>query len=949
MSLPKSPVFLAVLLWCSIALQAQSCFVPDKSFSGKPWMYEGAFEDEACRLKSILDDDGIAGFSIVLRDYYPLKAYVEPYSYYDQVHAAAMAEVSQAHSSFLLIAKDHLESKALRYRVELVLPEAAYFANLSPFQRADIKQRVEDAIGSEAASSGLSFHLSSTATLEAAAVQKLIAIVLELKGGGYGSGAMMANAGFEAVPVEGQVQMTASAHLRDENSFDYAGITVSGGSGLGSTTLRAMMASAAPDPDLPVQLQQICIITHGGNNLGELNRADSVFRHNPAHIVLWLHLVKAEGSAADTIFIKATNNLSAAEAESLVNYYVEASLNEWLPTDEEGPAARPGDEGRSAGGCGTFGAEYGKRCWLSDSSSFGEGVAIGLFDGLMGTLAFLYEAGKKATEVGSGFFQSSLSYARDVWAHYQKNQSLRAVGEKVWQDGTDLLKEKWDSLVNTYNSIKQIALAVGQWSTIIHAIWGGITDWMGTLLSGDGASGYIVGTLCFEVISFAFSGGTGLGAKFLPKLMKVLDAFPNGGRTAVLGLLSDAENVSGIPGLKGKISKCKILGTGCFIAGTPVLVAAKSHSGQGKAIAFAAALPLVALPIEEVRLFDYALAHKTVNASYSLTASASGDAPASISWRDDPYTSDQQRARDRYALDDEHWHEVVFEEVRGSSTAKLALHRDWINDKGYAAGAVVEMHLPEQGISGPFRITSIKHILPQKRPEEENEPGDFAFQPVTGIFAHRSNDVWRLAFDSGDTLGVTYNHPIYSATAGDWRLAGELEVGEEVLTYTGAATLCSKTLLPGAHTVYNLEVKDWHNFLVGELGVVVHNNYNVLQSIIDGAFNVTKQFHKRYKCKEYATVLRQHLIQNGVENPKAVVYRLYNDNGQRVQMRIYHNGQEIATNGLHVGTPINGKMYDNMNPNGMNLDEWLSKFEYPPHLNLKSEVIDASKNINSFY
>jgi hypothetical protein len=89
---------------------------------------------------------------------------------------------------------------------------------------------------------------------------------------------------------------------------------------------------------------------------------------------------------------------------------------------------------------------------------------------------------------------------------------------------------------------------------------------------------------------------------------------------------------------------------------------------------------------------------------------------------------------------------------------------------------------------------------------------------------HRSNDVWRLAFDSGDTLGVTYNHPIYSATAGDWRLAGELEIGEEVLTYNGAATLCSKAPLPGAHVVYNLEVKDWHNFLVGELGVVVHNS-----------------------------------------------------------------------------------------------------------------------------
>ena len=95
-------------------------------------------------------------------------------------------------------------------------------------------------------------------------------------------------------------------------------------------------------------------------------------------------------------------------------------------------------------------------------------------------------------------------------------------------------------------------------------------------------------------------------------------------------------------------------------------------------------------------------------------------------------------------------------------------------------------------------------------------------------------------------LGVTYNHPIYSATAGDWRLAGELEIGEEVLTYNGAATLCSKAPLPGAHTVYNLEVKDWHNFLVGELGVVVHNNYFPKANELAKFFNVARSKLDRF-------------------------------------------------------------------------------------------------------
>lgn len=289
MSLPKFSILLSVLLWGSTVLSAQSCFVLDKSFSGLPDMYEGVFGGKACELKSVLDGEGIEGFSIVLRDYYPLKAYVKPYNYYDDVHSAAMDEVSQTYSSYLLIAKDHLEGNALRYRVELKLPAAVLFDTLSPFQKADIRQKVEDAIAVEAIIRGVQtsfgYNLSSTVALETAAVQKLIDIIRALKEGRYNSAAIMAGAGFEAVPVSGQAQMTASSALKDVGSFDFAGIAVSVVSGP-SVLLREVMAQAAPDPALPVQLQQICIITHGGNSPDDLNSADSVFQHNPAHLIL---------------------------------------------------------------------------------------------------------------------------------------------------------------------------------------------------------------------------------------------------------------------------------------------------------------------------------------------------------------------------------------------------------------------------------------------------------------------------------------------------------------------------------------------------------------------------------------------------------------------------------------------------------------------------------------
>ena len=49
-------------------------------------------------------------------------------------------------------------------------------------------------------------------------------------------------------------------------------------------------------------------------------------------------------------------------------------------------------------------------------------------------------------------------------------------------------------------------------------------------------------------------------------------------------------------------------------------------------------------------------------------------------------------------------------------------------------------------------------------------------------------------------------------------------MGEQVLTLRGNTALASRQRLLGTHTVYNLEVKGLHNFLVGRQGVVVHNS-----------------------------------------------------------------------------------------------------------------------------
>lgn len=270
----------------------------------------------------------------------------------------------------------------------------------------------------------------------------------------------------------------------------------------------------------------------------------------------------------------------------------------------------------------------------------------------------------------------------------------------------------------------------------------------------------------------------------------------------------------------------------CFVKDTPVLMASSSNAYNLKQIALggllAASAPIAAVPIQEVQLLDYAVAHTSINNHDVLGEAIAGtDEYIGTSKESrqnlDPYTSPQQRQRDEYQIDSLNWYAVTFSENMGASTAQLALHRDWIEERGYEENVIVELNLPEQGISGPFTITSIRHILPQKRPIDEDPTDDYGYRPVTALFTHVSSQVYDITFGDSTQLGVTYQHPIYSVTTGDWRLAGALQPGERVLTRGGDAEVVSVVLRDGVEVVYNLEVKDWHNFLVGDAGILVHN------------------------------------------------------------------------------------------------------------------------------
>ena len=332
-----------------------------------------------------------------------------------------------------------------------------------------------------------------------------------------------------------------------------------------------------------------------------------------------------------------------------------------------------------------------------------------------------------------------------------------------------------------------------------------------------------------------------------------------------------------------------------------------------------AALPLVTpVPIQEVQLFDYAVAHKSINSSYGLTAS--NDDTFIID--KDPYTSDQQRTRDqndqKVSIYDRDWSDTKSLQNAGTETNWISASTN-VSKTGWNVGDIQYLNMPEIGINGPFKITSIKHIIPQKKPIDEDPRDEWEYRPVTGLFIHHSHQVHNITFDNNESIGVTAPHPIFSATANDWRLAGELEIGEKVLTYHGEATVTNTVKKAGIEMVYNLEIKDLHNFLVTESGVVVHNNY--LSNLL-----------------------------KGVKGAKGLVGDAY----EVFLHSLFPNARKVAPNELFptqreydIFFELNGKknLGEAKSGNALNYDDWVRKYRAI----ITEQAKDASKNGYEFY
>jgi len=140
---------------------------------------------------------------------------------------------------------------------------------------------------------------------------------------------------------------------------------------------------------------------------------------------------------------------------------------------------------------------------------------------------------------------------------------------------------------------------------------------------------------------------------------------------------------------------------------------------------------------------------------------------------------------------------------------------EWLAAQGIRrVGDRVRLELRELDVDGLFQVMAIKAC-----PEIAAGPG----RVVTAVFSASRGAVWNLGI-AGESapIGVTEQHPFWSADRHDWVPAGKLRRGERVLVAGGTAANTSWERA-GDDAVYNIEVEGDHCYRFGEQGILVHN------------------------------------------------------------------------------------------------------------------------------
>lgn len=137
---------------------------------------------------------------------------------------------------------------------------------------------------------------------------------------------------------------------------------------------------------------------------------------------------------------------------------------------------------------------------------------------------------------------------------------------------------------------------------------------------------------------------------------------------------------------------------------------------------------------------------------------------------------------------------------------------------------------------GYATVTSV-----EPAPDRCAEHGEGNF--VTGLVEHDADNIVELILSDGTSLFPTSTHPFWSESASSWIPAGALSVGERLRAESGEdVTVLAMKAQRRVEAVYNLEIDRSHVYLVGQSGILVHNQCD--DDIPDGIDGDTDGFHE---------------------------------------------------------------------------------------------------------
>ncbi|MGH7139388.1 MAG: polymorphic toxin-type HINT domain-containing protein, partial [Pirellulales bacterium] len=154
-----------------------------------------------------------------------------------------------------------------------------------------------------------------------------------------------------------------------------------------------------------------------------------------------------------------------------------------------------------------------------------------------------------------------------------------------------------------------------------------------------------------------------------------------------------------------------------------------------------------------------------------------------------------------------------------------------------------------------------------------------------------------------ETINTTAFHKFYSDTRRGWVSASALREGEQLRGPNGALAVADVRRVPGVERVYNFSVEGEHVYHVSALGALVHNP----------------------NCVDFADNMANEMIQNGQHGEVVTLNFPLPNYGA-----VYNSaGQQVSTNGVHVGVQSGGLLYDNLSPVGTPPMQWIGGFQSP--------------------